>query len=116
MSEDKDTAPSHSNPPQSWPKVIGAAIAAASLVASVAWGLIEVRGNDVWAPKETTAEHIEELQEYIKRTPDDYVKRTEWLSGQAADAKGIEKFQDEQRQFWSEQRAVNREILNRLPR
>lgn len=116
MSEEPTSPNSQSNPPQSWPKVIGAAIASASLVASVAWGLIEVRGNDVWAPKETTAAHIEKLEATIQRSPDDYVKRTEWLSGQAADAKGIEKFQDEQRQFWSEQRAVNREILNRLPR
>lgn len=134
----QEKQPAHANDLR-WTKVFGAAIASATLVASIAWGAIEMRGNQVWAPKAETAEAFVRVAEKIETIHQKVVindvldqehhNDTDLHMSEAAKRASfytrpegarletaIEKFQDEQRQFWSEQRTVTREILNRLPR
>ena len=136
MPQEKPTA--HDNDLR-WTKVFGAAIASATLVASIAWGAIEMRGNQVWAPKEATAtafvrvaEKIETMRQQVvvndaldQEHRDDtdlhmseaakratYYTRHEGTRLESA----IQQMQSDNHEFWKEQRTVNREVLNRLPR
>ena len=134
----QEKQPTHANDLR-WTKVFGAAIASATLVASIAWGAIEMRGNQVWAPKSETATAIVRVAEKIETIHQQVIindvldqehhNDTDLHMSEAAKRasfytrpegtrleSAIEQMQADNLAFWKEQRTVNREVLNRLPR
>ena len=88
------------------------------LVLGVCWAVAVSKGNEVWANKEDTTESLKELSNGLhvmqistshhitrQEASDTYVTRNE-----------VQEFKDDFQEFAREQRAVNLEILQRLPK
>jgi hypothetical protein len=58
-----DRTPTPARIEVTWFKTISAAVISAIGVAAVIWGAIEVRGNEVWAPKQATAAALTRLSD-----------------------------------------------------
>ena len=86
-------------------------------------------GDGRWAPKDATAEaqhaletafatHAAHEERYLpsESISERYVTRREWDDGRDKAAAAINSLEENLESFAKEQRTVNREILNRLPR
>lgn len=87
------------------------------LIFGFCWAIARSKGNDIWAPKQETEDSLQSLSDNIhnievnsaryvsqKELSDGYVTRNE-----------VKEFKTDFMGFTREQRAVNREILHRLP-
>lgn len=80
------------------------------------WGFAETKGNTLWAPNEKTSAEIQALRDKAIRGETQIAKLSSELEELRSETQdSFQKARREQAEFWAEQRAVNREILQRLP-
>lgn len=105
-----------------WVHILIQIFALTLTIAAVIWGLAETRGDTRWAARE----HVEAISDdlLVNGTLDkEHRQRGDIHEGLKIDVMrldekttdALDSLRSEQAEFWSEQRAVNREILQRLP-
>ena len=97
-------------------------VSISGVVLGVCWAILVSKGNNIWASKEKSEQNYKELSTSIeainlntvsrKEIQDIYVTRETTIQLTQQNKELKEDFQD----FAKEQRGVNREILQRLPK
>lgn len=98
-------------------RILVEVVTISGLIFGFCWAIARSKGNDIWAPKQETEDSLQSLSDNIhnievnsaryvsqKELSDGYVTRNE-----------VKEFKTDFMGFTREQRAVNREILHRLP-
>lgn len=92
------------------------------IVLGVCWAILVSKGNDIWASKEKTELEFKELSENIEDIKVGTISRKEIQSVYVTrDTQDLLSHQSKElkrdfQEFAKEQRSVNREILQRLPK